>query len=59
MQDKHHRQPMNDLTQDELSMIMIMRSLKPFEVLEFKLNDAGDLVYTYTRKDRYVVLTHK
>lgn len=59
MNDKDHKQPTNNLTPDELAMVMIMRSLKPFEVLEFKLNESGDLIYTYTKKDRYIVLTHK
>lgn len=49
----------NDITNDEMQMIMIMRSLRPFETLEFKLNDSGELVYVYTRKERYVVLTKK
>lgn len=38
---------------------MIVRSLKPFEVVELKLNDSGEVMYTYTKKERYLLLTQK
>ena len=46
---------MNDITQDEINLIAIIRTLKPFEVVELKLNDSGEVIYTYTRKDRHLV----
>lgn len=50
---------MNDLNVEELSLIQIIRDLKPFETIEIKRDDKGSLIYVYTRKDRYIFLTNK
>lgn len=49
----------NQLTQEERSLLQIIKDLKPFEVIELKRNEQGEIVYIYTRKEKYIFLTSK
>lgn len=50
---------MNDLNQEELQLIAIIRDLKPYENIEIKRDDKGNLTWVYTKKERYVFLTNR
>lgn len=47
------------MSNEELQLIQIIRDLKPFETVEIKRDEKGNLVYVYTRKERYIFLEHK
>ena len=47
------------MNNEEQQLIQIIRDLKPFETVEIKRDEKGNLVYVYTKKERYIFLTHK
>ena len=47
---------MNNLTKEEAQLLAILRDLKSFEMIEIKKDTDGNLVYTYTRKERHILL---
>lgn len=50
---------MNNLSKEEVQLITILRDLKPFEVIEIKVDENRNVIYTHTRKERYTILTLK
>lgn len=50
---------MNDISQEELQLLQIIRDLKPFENIEIKRDERGNLVYVYTKKEKYIFIAHK
>jgi hypothetical protein len=37
------------------ALIAIIKDLKPFETIEIKMDEKGNIVYTYTKKERTVL----
>lgn len=52
----NHTQVMNE---QEIQLIAVIRDLKPFETIEIKCDEEGKVIYTYTQKKRYILLTPK
>lgn len=49
-----HKQAMNNITEAEaLQLMEILRTLKPFESVEIKRDDKGNLQYVHTKKEKY------
>ena len=46
---------MNDISKEEMELILIARDLRPFETIELKLNESGDIIYTWKRQERYML----
>lgn len=40
---------------DEQKLLLLIKDLKPFETLEIKRDDKGELVYVYTQKSRGIL----
>ncbi len=53
MNDKPLKQPMSN---EEAQLLQIIRDLKPYETIELKRDERGNIVYVYTRKDKYIFL---
>lgn len=58
MNSELNRQDMNNPTPQELELIEIIRKLKPYEDISIKKDDQGKVIFTYTQRQRIVVLTH-
>lgn len=41
--------------QEALQLLAIIKSLKPFETVEIKRDEKGNLVYIYTKKEKYIL----
>lgn len=50
---------MNKLTQEEQQLLTIIRDLKLFETIEIKRNEKDEVIYIYTKKEKYIFLTLK
>lgn len=50
---------MNKTSQEEEQLLQILRDLKPFETVEIKRNEQGQLIYIWTKKEKYIFLTNK
>lgn len=47
----------NELSTEEFTLLQIIKDLKPFETIELKRNEQGEIVYVYTQKKKYIFLT--
>ena len=45
------------MNKEEAQLLAIIRNLKPFETVEIKRDEKGNLIYIYTKKERYIFLT--
>lgn len=45
------------MNKEEAQLLAIIRNLKPFETVEIKRDEKGVLIYVYTKKERYILLT--
>lgn len=49
---------MNNPTPQEIELLEIIRGLKPYEDITIKKDEHGKVIFTYTQRQRIVVLTH-
>lgn len=48
-----------EITKEEYQLLKIIKDLKPYENVEIKRDERGDLVYVYTHKEKYTFLFNK
>lgn len=48
---------MSKLSSEEEQLLKIIRDLKTHETIELKRNERGEIVYVYTKKQKYIFLT--
>lgn len=47
------------LSQDELKLLMILRTMHPYDTVEIKRDSQGELSLIYTQKEKWLFLTGK